>query len=142
MRPINVDKSLIQHNIIMRVKYIVAVPASLCQEVCNHRAEHAGLLMHGKHGLSLMYFTNYQTHIPLIAAFQEYHNFAKTDGTDTTLLFVKSESYPVDLVQPRTKLVNIEMRFGDYLYMCTTTGLDCKQRKAHGGLRQMRRLGR
>ena len=58
MRSRNLNRSLIEHNIILRVEHAVAVPTSLCQEVCNNRAEHAGLVIHGKHGLPSMYLTN------------------------------------------------------------------------------------
>ena len=71
--PINLDRLLIEHSIIMGVEHVMAVTASLYQEVCNHRAEHAGFLIHGKHGLPLMYLTIYSTCIPLIAAFVECH---------------------------------------------------------------------
>jgi hypothetical protein len=104
MQPINLDRSLIEHNIILGVKHVVEVPANLCQKVCNHRAEHAGLLIHGKHGLPSMYLTNYSTYIPLIAALRlgEYHELAKTDRIDDILILAKAASYPVEIVQPTT----------------------------------------
>ena len=58
IRPINLDRSLIEHNIMTGIEHVVAVPASLCQEMSNQRAEHAGLLIHSKDGLPLLYLNH------------------------------------------------------------------------------------
>ena len=92
IRPINLDRLLIEHNIIMGVEHIVVVPASLCQEVCDHKGGHAGLLTHGKHGLPLMCLTKYSTCIPLIAAFVEYQTLAKNDEIEDELIFAKADA--------------------------------------------------
>ena len=126
----NRDRSLIEHKIIMGVKHVVAVLASLCQEVYNHRTEHAGLLIHGKNGLPSMYLINYPTYIPLIAAFVEYHTLVKTNKIDDEIIFIKANGYPVEIVQPTPTIDDLEMMRGDHLYACTKTGLAHKQREA------------
>ena len=72
MRPINPERSLIEHDIIVGVEHVVAVPASKHQEVRDHRAEFSVLLIHGKHGLPLWRLTNFSTRIPFGAAYERY----------------------------------------------------------------------
>ena len=91
MQPINLNRSLIEHNIILGIKHEVTVPASLHQEVCNHRAEHAEFLIHGKYGLPSMYLTNYPIHMPLLAAFQESCQYVKNNKISDLIILVKSD---------------------------------------------------
>ena len=141
MQPINQDSLLIEHNIMLGIKHVVMVPASFQQEVYNHRAEYAGLSIHGNHGLPLMCLVNYLTYIVLVAAFQEYHNFAMTNRTDNRIFFAESDGYPGKIVQRTTVIDKLKVGHGDCLYACSKTGLDCKQGEAQSGLRQMRRPG-
>ena len=126
----NRDRSLIEHKIIMGVKHVVAVLASLCQEVYNHRTEHAGLLIHGKNGLPSMYLINYPTYIPLIAAFVEYHIYVKTNQIDDEVIFAKANGYPVEIVETTTTINDLKMMRGDHLYACTKNYLACKRQEA------------
>ena len=99
MWPINLNRFLIEHTIILEIEHIVAVPASLPQNMCYHRVEYADFLIHGKHRLLSMYLTNYQIYTPLLVAFQEYHQYVKNEGIDENILFAKSGGYPMDMVQ-------------------------------------------
>ena len=60
-----------------------------------------------------MYFTNYSTYIPLIAAVGEYHALANIDGIDDRIIFAEADGYPVEIVQPTTTIDELKMRHGD-----------------------------
>jgi hypothetical protein len=102
MQPNNLDKSLIEHTIIMGVTRVVAVQASLYQEVCNHRGEYDGLLIRDNHGLLSKYLTNCPTCILFIAALAEYHVIVVTNNIDEEIIFTEADCYLVEIVQPTT----------------------------------------
>ena len=88
-----------------------------------------------------MYLINYSLHIPLLSAFLEYQQCVKNKGIGKKIILVKSDGYPMEIVQLKTTINKLEMRHGDYLYACTPNDLDHKEREARGGTRQIGKLG-
>ena len=141
MRPINLNQSLVDHSVILGIEHTVAVPVSLRQDVCEHRTEDADFLIHDKHEVPSICPTNYPIHIPLVAAFQEYHQYFMNKGIGERKILAKSDGYPMEIVQLKITINNLEMRRGGWSYACMITDLDCRQRESQGGSRQIGRLG-
>ena len=86
----------------MGVKHVVAVPASLNQDMCNDRAEHANFLIHGKYGPHMgVPHSLLNIHSPRYSICGITHT--RQDGNiDDETIFAKPDSYPAEIVQPTT----------------------------------------
>ena len=71
MQPIDLNRYLIEHDLILGTEHVVAVTASLCQKLWDHREEYADFLIHGNHALPPMYTTNYPLYIHLLVVLLE-----------------------------------------------------------------------
>ena len=131
MRPIHLNRSLIEYTIILGIRHIVAVPVSLCQKLCNHKEKSADFLIHSKHGLLSMYIINYPIYMPLVAAFLEYEQHVKNEGiVKRHTILAKSNGYPMQIVHLETTINKPVMRRGGYFYACTPNGIGLNQWEA------------
>ena len=98
IRPINLNRSLIEHNIILRIEHIVAVPVCSFQKLLEHKDKYADLLIRDKHGLPSMYIIDYLIHIPLLEVSLEYRHDVVNEGIGMNIILAKSSDYPMQLV--------------------------------------------
>ena len=140
MRSINLDKLLIEHNIVCGIEHIVAVPVHSCRNLWKDKEKHAVILIHDKHGLPSLQIINYPTYIPSVAAAGEYKEYTFNEGIGETPIFVKSDGYPMQIVQLKSTIDELDIKCGEYLYACTTDGIGCDQQEAQNDSRSMGNL--
>ena len=87
-----------------------------------------------------MQIINYLTHIPAVVVAGDYKEQIFNGGTGETPIFVKSDGYPMQLVQLKLKIDELDIKHWEYRYACPTNGLDHDQREAQNGSRSMGRL--
>jgi hypothetical protein len=95
MQPINLDRSLVKHTILLGIAYIVAVLVYSCQNLCKHKEKYVEFLINGRHGLTPMYIINYPTYTPHVAVSLEYGQSAVTEWIGENIFLAKSDGYPM-----------------------------------------------
>ena len=75
MRSINLDKLLIEHNIVCGIEHIVAVPVHSCQKLWENKEKHAVILIHGIHGLPSLQIINYPNYISFLEPSEDFKEY-------------------------------------------------------------------
>ena len=128
MRSIDLDKLLIEHNVVCGIEQIVTVPVHSCQYLLKDKETHAVILIHGKHGLPSLQIVNYLTYIPFVAEIGHYKEYIFNEGVRETPIFVKSNGCPMQTVQLKSTIDELDIKRGEYRYACTTHGLSHNKR--------------
>ena len=92
--------------------------------------KHADILIHGRYGLPSLQLINYPKYIPRVAATGQYKEYIMKKGINEEPIFVKSDGYPMQIVQLESTIDTLDMKRREYLYACTTNGLGRGQRDA------------
>ena len=108
----------------------MAVPLQSYQKLLGKKEKHPDILIHGRYGLPLLHIINYPKYIPLVAAVGQYKEYIVNKGTGREPIFVKSDGYPMQIVQLESTIDTLDMKRREYLYACTTNGLGRGQRDA------------
>ena len=130
---------VIEHNVVCGIEQIVTVPVHSCQKLWKDKEKHAVILIHGKHGLPSLQIINYPTYIPFVAAAGHYREYISNKGIGETPTFVKSNGYPIQIVQLKSTIDELDIKREEYLYSYTSNSLDLDQREAQKSSRSMRR---
>ena len=141
MQPINLNRFLIEHNIILWIKHIVVMLISLCQKICDYEEIYADFVIHGNYRLSSMYITNYPIYTPLLVAFLECKQYVRNEGiAEREIDLSKFDDCPMQRVKSETTINKLVIRHVYFIYAYTPDDLRRKQRESQGGSRQIARL--
>ena len=84
MQLINLEKLLIEHNVVCGIEHILAVPVHSCQKLPENMENHADVLNHDRHGLPSLQITNYPKYIPFVVAVEDYNKYIFNKGIGKT----------------------------------------------------------